>query len=178
MNIPHRFVRQLRGIAVKLTGDHDLQKDLLQEMFLYLGLAETASPGQTDSWYIQGCWYRGLNYLDRGRSVNSIKRQENLVPLELGDDGENNRSGVDAVDPVDLRSELITRDLVDQMIPQLSDRQQQILSLLMHGFRIREIAREMRVSHPTVLNQRKKIACIASRLLADADCLPVVQLVG
>jgi DNA-directed RNA polymerase specialized sigma24 family protein len=166
-------VRQLCRLAAKLTRDVELRKDLVQEMFIHLVRVEADRPGQTPSWYLQSCQFRGRNYLNRGCSVDSIKRQNNLMPLGQSDDDGDDSFWFyqDAVDPMDLRSELITRDIVDLLIPQLTDAQQGILYLFMHGFGAREIARELRVSHPTVIKHRKKIARIASGLLADVGCI-------
>jgi len=140
----NRIVKQLHGIAARLTGDLDLQKDLMQEMFIHLVQVETDRPGQTLSWYLQGCHFRARDYLDRGRSINSIKRSNNLVPLDQRDDDDDSL-GVcpDAPDPVDLYSELIARDIVDLLILRLTVVQQQILFLLMYGFGVYEIAREL-----------------------------------
>jgi DNA-directed RNA polymerase specialized sigma24 family protein len=167
VTVDHRIVKILRGIAARLTGDFDLQKDLMQEMFIHLLRVEAAQPRQTASWYIKSCEFCARNYLDRGRSVDSIKRQKDIVPLDPSDD-DGHCVCPDALDPMDLRSELITRDIVDLLVPQLTAMQQQIFSLLMHGFGVREIARHLRVSHPTVIKYRKTIARIASDLLADA----------
>jgi len=116
---------------------------------------------------------RARNYLARGRSVDSIKRGNNLVPLGQNDgDGDDGLDLCrDVADPIDLRSELITRDIVDLLVPRLTDMQQQILFLLMHGFGVREIARQLRVSHPVVIKHRRKMARIASDLLADTGCI-------
>jgi len=168
----HRIVKQLRGVAARLTGDLELQKDLMQEMFMHLVRVEVDRPGHTPSWYLQGCQFQARNYLDRGRSIDSIKRQKNLVPLDHGD---NNDGAIyfssDALDPIDLHGEVITRDIIRLLVPQLTAVQQQVLSLLVHGFGVREIARELRVSHPTVIKHRKKIARRASALLVDAGCI-------
>jgi DNA-directed RNA polymerase specialized sigma24 family protein len=172
----HRIVKQLRWVAVKLTGDFDLQKDLMQEMFIHLVRAEAELPGHTTSWYIKSCEFRARDYLKGGRSVDSIKRCGNLVPLHPSNDDDNLCVCRDAPDPIDLHSELITRDIVDLLIPRLTEMQQQILFFLMHGFGVREIARELRVSHPAVIKHRKKIARSASAVLVDAGCL--VSLLG
>ena len=173
MTTNNPIVRQLRGVAAKLTGDLDLQQDLLQEMFIHLARVEAAAKRHTGSWYVQSCEFHARNYLDHGRSVDSFKRQMYVVPLEPADDDgdEDFWFCVGAVDPLDLRSELITRDIIDLMIPQLTGIQHQVFSLLMHGFGIREIARTLRISHPMVINHRKKIAHLTSRLLADSGCL-------
>ena len=59
----------------------------------------------------------------------------------------------------------------DLLVSQLTDMQQQFLSLLMHGFSVREIARKLSVSHPAVIKHRRKIARIASGLLRDSGCI-------
>jgi DNA-binding CsgD family transcriptional regulator len=167
MTVDHRIVRTLRGVAARLTPEFDLQKDLMQEMFIHLVRVEADRPGRTLSWYLQSCQLYAGNYLARGRSVDSIKRGHNLVPVGQSDE-DGISPGIDPADPIDLRSELIVRDIVDQLVPQLTGVQQQILFLLMHGFGVREVARQLRVSHPTIIKHRKRIARIASALLADA----------
>src|SRR5882724_10039689 len=169
----HRIVKQLHGIAARLTGDLDLQKDLMQEMFIHLVQIEADRPGQTLSWYLQGCQFRARDYLDRGRSINSMKRGNNLVPLDQHDDDDDGSHGgySDAPDPIDLYSELIARDIVDLLVLRLTVVQQQILFLLMYGFGVYEIARELGVSYPAVINHRKRIARTAAALLADSACI-------
>jgi DNA-directed RNA polymerase specialized sigma24 family protein len=178
MTEDHRIVKRLRGVAAKLSGDFDLQKDLMQEMLVHLVQAEAELPGHTSSWYIKCCEFRARNYLKRGRSVDSLKRRNNLVPLHPHDDsGHENRSVCpDAPDPIDLHGEIITRDIVSLLVPQLTEMERHILSFLMHGFGVREIARALCISHPKVIQHRKKIARSASTLLVDAGC--VVEAAG
>lgn len=165
-----RIVKQLRGVAAKLTGDFDLQQDLLQEMFVHLTRVTAELPGRTSSWYVKGCEFHARDYLNRGRSIDSIKRQENLVPLGPTDDADDSSwFNPDAVDPLDLRSELITRDILRLLLPQLTGIQQHVLFLLLHGFAVREIARELQLSHPTIIKHRKKIARTTAVLLVDAS---------
>jgi RNA polymerase sigma factor (sigma-70 family) len=167
----NRIVKQLRGVASKLTSDPELQKDLLQEMFVHLVKVRTELPDRTTSWYIKSCEFRARNYLKHGRSVDSIKRARNCVPLgQLYDDPDGQMYYfVEAMDPVDLQGELYTKDIVDLVTLQLSDTQQQIFFLLMKGFRVREIARELHMSHPAVIKHRKKIARIANEFINDRD---------
>jgi RNA polymerase sigma factor (sigma-70 family) len=167
-----RTVEQLRWIAARLSVDRELRKDLMQEMFMHLVQQEANRPGQTRSWYIQSCRFRARTYLNHGRSVDSIKRGKNLVSLGQSDYGDDRYDFChDLTDPIDLRSELITRDILALLLPHLTDIQQRILFLLMHGFGLREIGREIHISHPMVIKHRKKIALIASDLLTDAVCI-------
>ena len=172
MTSDNRIVAQLRRVAARLTCDFEPRKDLSQEMLMHLVRVETDIPGRTRSWYIKSCEFRARNYLQHGRSVDSIKRCNNLVPLDPND---GDRDGSfwfcwEAADPIDLHGELIAQDIVDLLISQLTDMQQQILSLLMHGFSVRETARKLSVSHPAVIKHRRKIARIASGLLRDSGC--------
>jgi RNA polymerase sigma factor (sigma-70 family) len=166
-----RVVRQLRGVAAKLTCDAELQKDLLQEMFVHLIRVEEELPGHTPSWYIKSCEFRARNYLKHGRSVDSLKRSRNLVSFthNPGNDGDRALYFVDAVDPLDLVGEVMLRDIVQVILPHLNDTQQEILFLLMKGMGVREIAREIGMTHPAVIKHRRKIARVADSFVHEAS---------
>src|SRR5215831_16288917 len=51
--------------------------DLMQEALLHLWRSEQERPGQTTSWYLQGCRFRLQHYLGAGRSLDSTKRRLN-----------------------------------------------------------------------------------------------------
>src|SRR5436309_1535810 len=140
-----RVVRQLRGVAAKLTGNAELQKDLLQEMFIHLMRVEVKSPGHTCSWYIKSCEFHARNYLKHGRSVDSLKRSKNLVSLcQLAEDSEGHVFCLfDAVDPLDAFGEVMTKDIVDLVVRHLNETQQKILFLFMNGMGVREIGRKL-----------------------------------
>ena len=173
----NRIVKQLRGVAARLTRDPEMQKDLLQEMFIHLIRVQTELPNHTLSWYIKSCEFHARNYLKLGRSIDSIKRARNCIPLgQLDEDPHRDiYTPLETMDPVDLHSELLTQDLVDLIMLNLTDMQQQIFSLLMKGFRVREIARELCITHPAVIKHRKKIARIANELLEDRMMLAVAS---
>jgi DNA-directed RNA polymerase specialized sigma24 family protein len=167
----NRTLKQLRGVAAKLSSDFELQKDLLQEMFIHLVRVQVDLPGRTPSWYIKSCEFHARNYLKHGRSVDSHKRARNVVPLgQVSDDaGGKVLFLLDPVDPLDLHSELVTQDIVDLIMPQLTDTQQRIFFFLIRGLGVREIARELRITHPAVIKHRKKIARVAIELLQETS---------
>ena len=173
MTIESETAKQLYGVAARLTGDRELQKDLVQEMLLHLVRVEIDLPGRTVSWYITSCQFHARHYLQRGRSVDSIKRCRNLVSLgEDHDDGDGElKSCLDAADPVDLHGELITQDIVNLLIVRLTDMEQQILFLLIRGFGVREIGRQLSLSHTMICQHRKQISRVASYLLSDSGCI-------
>jgi DNA-directed RNA polymerase specialized sigma24 family protein len=170
----NHIVRQLQGIAEKLTADPDLQKDLMQEMFVHLVRIQTAEAGQTLSWYLKSCEFHARNYLKPGRRIDSLKRSGNGVPDEEApavDNGEPRGNGAaysPAAVAVEIQGERITNDIVNRIVPRLSDMQQQILFLLMKGCGVRETGREVGITHPAVIKHRKKIARVARELLRES----------
>ena len=62
---------------------------------------------------------------------------------------------------------LIANDLVTLITPKLSDRQKEILALLLDGCGVREAGRKLGISHPAVIKHRKRIARIASEVIGD-----------
>ena len=162
-------VRQLRGVAAKLTWDLELQKDLVQEMFIHLVRVEEDLPGHTPSWYVKSCEFHARNYLKHGRSVDSLKRARNLVSLgqTYADTDGDVFCVVDAADPLDALAEVMTNDIVRLVVPHLSEIQQETLFLLMKGMGVREIARELGITHPAVIKQRRKIARLMSSFMDE-----------
>jgi len=178
-----RVVRQLRGVAGKLTTDVELQKDLLQEMFIHLVRVEAELPGHTSSWYIKSCEFQARNYLKHGRSVDSLKRTRNLISLaQTSEDADGHvLCVIDAVDPLDAFGEVMANDIIELVVPQLSETQREILYLLMKGLGVREIAREIGVSHPAVIKHRRKIARLVhlfldERIVDSSGSLPYHRL--
>jgi DNA-directed RNA polymerase specialized sigma24 family protein len=177
----NHIVRQLHGIAEKLTADPDLQKDLMQEMFVHLVRIQTAEAGQALSWYLKSCEFHARNYLKPGRRIDSLKRSGNGVPDEEApavDNGEPRGNGAaysPAAVAVEIQGERITNDIVNRIVPRLSDMQQQILFLLMKGCGVRETGREVGITHPAVIKHRKKIARLARELLQESAVVDLAR---
>jgi DNA-directed RNA polymerase specialized sigma24 family protein len=168
----NQIVRQLREIAVKLTADPDLQKDVMQEMFVHLVQIQTAEAGQTLSWYLKSCEFHARNSLKLGRNNAPHK----VVPA--ADNGEPHGNGAPhspMTVAIEIQGELITSDIANRIVPRLSDMQQQILFLLMKGCGVRETGREVGITHPAVIKHRKKIARIARELLQESAEAAVAQ---
>ena len=173
------IVKQLHGIAMRITGDSALQKDLMQEMFVHFVRVQTSEPGQTPSWYLKSCEFHARNYLRLGRSIDSPKRAHDGVSYDappLGHDDEHGAKGIHPSQPVgqiEIQGELITNDILNLILPHLSDRQQQVLFLLMKGCGVSEAARELGITHPAVIKHRRKIARIARELLQESEGIGV-----
>lgn len=165
--IENVIVKQLQGIASELAGNLDLQKDLMQEMFLHLVRIQTAAPGQTASWYLRNCELHARNYLlKHGCGIVSSGPAE-----EAPHDDKRCANGALApcpsIGPIEIQGEPITNDIANLILPLLSGRQRQVLFLLMKGCGVRQTARELGVTHPAVIKHRKKIARVAHELLQD-----------
>jgi len=80
----------LRKIVSRLTLDHALQKDMLQECLVCLWRVECEKPGRTRSWYLQNCRFTPSIGFASGRSVDSPKRArgDKLISLDAIDCGD------------------------------------------------------------------------------------------
>ena len=133
---------KLRAIARSLTDDRDEQDELYQEMRVHLWETERDHPGQTESWYVQGCRHRAIDYLRRGRSLDSKLRADVCrVDLSgaLSDEALEAELGFESGD---CETELLLYDLMRR----LTNRQQEILSYLREGFSEGEIGRFLAIS--------------------------------
>ena len=171
----NRIVKQLQEIASKLTDNLERQNDLMQEMFVHLVRVQTGEPGQALSWYLKSCEHHAhkcLRYgggIDVGRRVGH-ERTGDEVPADGGvEPGNGTRLSSEPVGPIEIQGEVITRDVLNLMLPLLSDMRQRVLFLLMKGCGVREAARELGVSHPAVIKHRKNIARIARELLQESE---------
>jgi DNA-directed RNA polymerase specialized sigma24 family protein len=166
----NQIVKQLQGIATKLTSAVDLQKDLMQEMFVYLVHIRTIEPGQTLTWYLKGCEFHARNFLKINGHTDELKRPgQDVAGDEFTVAGRHDASHSVSVDQIEIQGQLITNDVLNLILPNLSDKQQQVLFLLMKGCGVREAARELGITHPAVIKHRKKIARIARELLQESE---------
>jgi hypothetical protein len=168
------IVKQLRKIATKLTGDPDLQKDLMQEMFLHLVRLQTAEPSQSLVRHLETCGSHARNFISPSLKIDSPRPGHDKIPSIR----EHHVNGALAFPPmashVEIQGERITTETINLILPLLSEMQQQVLSLLMKGYGVRQAARELGVTHPAVIKHRKKIARIARELLPESEGIGVV----
>ena len=153
----------LSKIIYRLSTDPTVRQDLMQEALVHLWLLEERRPGQTQSWYLQGCKYHLQNHLGAGRSIDSPKRNSKRVKITADDDGLDVENFVaDTSD--ELFGQVSAEDIFLQLRGRLSPIEQVILNLLSQGLGAREIALQLKVTHPTVIKYRRRIATLAIRL--------------
>src|SRR5579862_208167 len=128
------LVKQLHEIALKLTHDLDVQKELMQEMFVHLVRVQTAQPGEALTWYLKSCEFHARHHLN---------------PALVSDDERpvaGAHSSSPSVGQIEIEGKLITDDVAKLILPHLSDKQQQVLFLLMKGCGVREAGRELGIN--------------------------------
>jgi DNA-directed RNA polymerase specialized sigma24 family protein len=162
-------VKELQEIASRLTGDPDVQKDLMHEMFLHLVRMRTANPDQLLSWHLKSCEFHARNHLKPdGRTGGPVPE---VVRTGTGTEGVvvDTHSTSPLVGQIEIQGERITSDVLNLILPLLSEMQQRVLYFLMKGCGVRETGRQLGITHPAVIKHRKKIARIAHELLQESE---------
>jgi len=156
--------RELLGrIVYRLTADRALREDLMQEALVHLWLLEARRPRQSRSWYLQNCKFHLQNHIAAGKSVDSLKRRRGKLSFvtdcqEIEEFASASAFEDTVVGPVSVR------DIIALLSCQLTEIQKAILIYLAEGMHAREIAQRLKISHPTVIKHRRKIAALAIRL--------------
>lgn len=146
----------LKNIARKhlLCGFHDAD-DLYQEMCLYLWQTyrDGLPIGINQAYVIKGCEFHILNYLRKGRKrFMPISLDERVSPEggTLGDLIEDPRGS--------FLPDLDNRVTIDNIKDKgLTDNEKKVLSFLVKGYTVREIAKNLNISHVMVLKHKKNI---------------------
>ena len=167
---------RLSKIVSKLTTSVVLREDLMQEALTHLWQKESRLPGQTKSWYLQSCKFHLQHYLQAGRSIDSGKRRKGQVHIDHDEEsGDLFAFGVTESVAFSHASE---REAVTWLWARLQPMEQIVLSQLTEGWGIRDIARQLSVSHPTVIKSRRKIAGLLKRLGFVGICIGLTSLGG
>lgn len=146
----------LRHIARKhiLWGFYD-EDDLYQEMCFYLWqeYGQGLPVGINEAYTIKGCEFHILNFLRKGR----IRFRFVSLDKPIGEEGGSLKDVIR--DPrgdflSDLESRLTIEDIKKKG---LTKKEEKVLSLLVKGYTIREIAKLIGTSHVMVLKYKKSI---------------------
>jgi DNA-binding CsgD family transcriptional regulator len=166
-----RTVERLSKVVSRLTSQPDLREDLIQEALIHLWLIQERQPGQSESWYLQSCRYHLQHLLVAGRSVDSLKRRAGNAQISHADPDDPSllpvEEALESGDP--MLAEISVRDMISTMSQRLSPREQEILRRLAEGYRTCEIARHLKLSHPTVVKSRRKIAAMLDAVNGPTD---------
>ncbi|PWU14844.1 MAG: hypothetical protein C5B50_16390 [Verrucomicrobia bacterium] len=158
-----RMWNSLRRIIAGISRDPVLQKDLMQECLVCLWRTECEKPGRTRSWYLQNCRFHAQHWLKLGKSIDSLKRThgESCVTLDNGD----NEAVLDHFHTNGELFETVSfQDFVNTLASRLKPHEREVLRGLAEGCVLRDIASRSRLSYPTALKYRRKIAQLTLKL--------------
>ena len=152
-----RISPTLRRITHKLNGHYTFfdDEDLYQEalMHLWVDFGEGSLQDKTDSYILQGCYYHLKNYIR--------KTQDNVTLLSLtapiGEDGRTIEESLpsDETSLFDYLDSKLQMEMAEQKY--LTEREREVLTLLMDGMSMREVGSRLGISHVMVLKIRNKI---------------------
>ena len=156
-----RLTPKLRGITYKLNSylsceDHD---DLFQEAVLHLWFEFNSGKlaDKTDSYILQGCYFYLRNHIR--------KSQDRTNPLSLDfvltdEEGEDRQPGLYLKDETSeyFRDELNDKLLADTIRNNgLTEREKKLLPFLAEGITLREIGKNLGISHVMVIKLTRGI---------------------
>jgi len=159
-----RVRASLRAIVGRIASNPADQDDVFQEMLIHLWRNERNNPGQTLSWYLQSCKYFGMDYLKRGKSVDS-KRREGCTVASMDERTEENEMEPELADVHDFREQLFADDVLALLKGRLSAGQRALVDALASGASISEVSEALGCSHQYVSKERKKIATALEKVL-------------
>ena len=157
------FCELLRRIVAQFTADKALQEDLMQECLIRIWRLESEEPGRTRSWYLQNCRFHVQHWLASGRSVDSLKRDkgDNRVTIDVLSD----EPPVDGDHTNGEFFEVISaNDLVSTLAGFLKPHESALLGGMADGLVLQDIALKLKLSYPTALKYRRKIAALTIKL--------------
>jgi len=131
------------------------EEDLYQEMCLYLWqhYGQGLPIGINEAYVIKGCEFHIQNFLRKGRPKAMLSSLDELISpegLTLGDILEDKKE--------DFRLNIENKLTVDEIKSLgLTDREKSVITYLLKGYTVREIAKEIGVSHVMVLKYKKSI---------------------
>ena len=152
----------LRRVVCGLCPGGPFDEDLMQEGLIRLWTLEEQQPGQSLSWYLQGCRFHLLNQLAAGRSLDSRKRERGRLSFCSRADQRwffDRWEAENAIMP-----EISAADILTILLPRLTEREREVFHYLASGHGTREIARILGVSHQAVAKRRQHIATVAEEL--------------
>ncbi len=157
--------KKLMAIAKKLIKDKDLQWDLYQEMSIHLWQVKRECPDESEAWYLNGCRYCAINYLKRGKSIDSKQRPDIHIENLYTSLPDGSSEIIPIIGNNEYESEIVISDLVDKIKAKLTETRRKILDYLLDGFTEKEIGEHLKISQQAVSKHRRTIQQVAAQFL-------------
>ncbi len=149
----------LRKIAGNVTNNRAEQDDLLQEGWLYLWKNREKLENKTISYVLRGCYFRFIDYLRQGISIDS-KSRKSVTVISLhwtSDEGEAPLVSIIPSRVENVKDVLIAKDLEEQIRKRLNAKIKETYDLLLEGYTLGEIAKRLNLTHEAIRLRVKKI---------------------
>ena len=162
-----KLEKKLRKIAGNVTDNKADQGDLLQEGWLYLWKNREKLESKTISYILTGCYFRFIDYLRQGSSIDT-KLRENVTVISLyymRDEGQTPLVSSISSRVEDVKQALIAKDLEEQIRKHLDRKLKEAYDLLLKGYTLGEIAKRLNLTHEAARLRVKKIRELAKEYL-------------
>jgi RNA polymerase sigma factor (sigma-70 family) len=164
-----RLSPTLKRITKRLNGHHSYfdEEDLYQEALSHLwgAFRQGSIDDKTDSYILQGCYYHLKNHLRKVR--------ENAIFISLSEPVGEDGTSWEEIIPSDESSSFarLEQKLKLQAIRDAcaSDRDLQVLKLLMEDLSVREVGARLGISHVMVLKIRNRIRDTYARCIEGGE---------
>ncbi|MFH1459396.1 MAG: sigma-70 family RNA polymerase sigma factor [Candidatus Omnitrophota bacterium] len=131
------------------------EEDLFQEMclFLWQNYASGLPIGKNEAYVVKACEFHLQNFLRKGRPKRFISSLDEIIAsqgLTLGEILEDEK--------VNFNSDIANKITINEIKNlTLTPKEKRVLSFLLEGKTVREIAKEIGISHVMVLKYKKNI---------------------
>ena len=152
---------ELYRFAYRLSGNHQVTEDLVQETYVeaWKSLTGNRGPEKARAWLFQILRFRYAHFIRDG------KRRMQAGPIE----------GIDAPDPTPAATDRVAdQEILQGALNELSaELRETFLMVFMQGYKCREAAEELHVPLGTVLSRLNRAReTLRSRLLVDGSLEP------
>jgi len=152
----------LRMVIALEENFHD-REDLLQEAIVCFLSREQQYPGQRRRWYLQSVNFYLHHLRTSGRSLDSPKRRGAQAAFADGRDGWDQWRDILDIDE-GIMSAVNAHDIFFLLVDRLEPIDRTILSALVDGLGVQDIAKQLKTSHQSVKRHRERIAALAIKL--------------
>jgi len=154
--------KALLRIVIALEDNFQDREDLLQEARVYFWSRERLYPGRAVSWYLQGAKFHLKNLRKSGHSLDSPKRHGAQVSFPDQSEWEHWCESLEFDEGI--MSAINADDIFFLLVDRLEPIDRTILSALVDGLRVQDIAKQLKTSHQSVKRHRERIAALAIKL--------------
>jgi RNA polymerase sigma factor (sigma-70 family) len=165
--IARKYGPKIKAIAHRLNGRYTAfcDDDLCQEAVLYLWIEykKNGLKQRTDSHIFQGCFFVMKNFIRR--NYKAVDRRCFSLEKEMSQGSPGLEILLPLVRREEVRQDMEARILKSSIVTFLSSREKEVFDLNLKGHTVREIGRNLGISHASVVKINKRIRAKGRRFL-------------